>query len=95
MMFKQKKYSILLAALLILVNTTNSHAASFKDVPENTWYYEAIETMYKEGIVSGYGNGIFKPENKITHAEILRMLLNMAKTNQKFHAWQKYLNCAL
>lgn len=79
MMFKQKKYSILLAALLILVNTTNSHAASFKDVPENTWYYEAIETMYKEGIVSGYGNGIFKPENKITHAEILRMLLNMAK----------------
>lgn len=46
----------------------------YLDVPANSWMYEAIYQLSNDGIFSGYDNHTFKPENKITRAEVAKLL---------------------
>lgn len=41
----------------------------FDDVTEQTPYYSAVDRLYNMGIISGYEDGTFKPNNKISVAE--------------------------
>lgn len=47
----------------------------FVDVSELHLYAEAIEYLKDEGIISGYGDGTFHPDQEVNRAEILKMLL--------------------
>lgn len=47
---------------------------SLDDVAANAWYADAVTWAAKEGIVSGYGNGRFGPENAITREQLAVML---------------------
>ncbi len=42
----------------------------FKDVPETHWAYKAIEELTEEGILTGYEDGTFKPDQPVTRAEV-------------------------
>ena len=42
----------------------------FSDVNSTDWFNNAISTMYNAGIVSGYPDGTFRPNAKITRAEL-------------------------
>lgn len=46
----------------------------FKDVPETHWAYEAIEELAEKGIINGYEDGTFKPDEAVTRAELATML---------------------
>ncbi len=46
----------------------------FNDVDDSHDYYEAIEALYYAGLISGYPDGDFKPENTINRAEMLTVL---------------------
>ena len=46
----------------------------FDDVPENAWYTKAVLAMANGGLVSGYGNNKFGPEDKITAAQFSQIL---------------------
>ena len=46
---------------------------AFTDVKPGSWYYGAVAAAYKYGIVSGYGDGAFRPENKISRQEVMAM----------------------
>lgn len=46
----------------------------FKDVPETHWAYEAIEELSEMGIINGYEDGTFKPDEAVTRAELATML---------------------
>ena len=48
---------------------------SFSDVPSSNWAYDYIETAKAHGVISGYPDGLFKPNNNITRAEICKMLI--------------------
>ena len=48
-------------------------AAQLKDVPGH-WAEEAITTLLRMGVVQGYPDGAFKPENPITRAEFSKMV---------------------
>jgi len=52
---------------------------SFKDVNKKDAAYEAILWASKEGIVSGYKDGTFKPNDKVTEAQFAKMLVNYFK----------------
>lgn len=52
----------------------------FSDVVQNAWYVKYISTGKMYGIVKGYSDGKFNPDNQVTKAEALVMLLNAAKT---------------
>lgn len=44
------------------------------DLGSVAWAEEAIMTLFREGIISGKGNGLFKPEDSITRGEFIKIL---------------------
>ena len=67
--FKNKKVEI---------NTQNQGTKlSFKDVPENEWYYEAVKYVYEKKIILGYNTTTFAPNDKITRGMLVTILYRM------------------
>lgn len=54
-------------------NFNMSKITKFRDA-SNEWYSEAINYATEKGLVSGYGNDTFKPNQKITRAEFVSMI---------------------
>ena len=50
----------------------------FDDVPAGTWYTDAVIWAANKGIVAGYGNGKFGPNDNITREQLATMLNNYA-----------------
>ena len=42
----------------------------------SAWAAEAVEAMYKAGVLSGKGDGIFAPQDTATRAEVAQMFMN-------------------
>jgi len=53
----------------------------FSDVPRSHPFYAYIEAAYSFGIVSGYADGTFKPQNEITRGQMLKMAVGGAGWN--------------
>lgn len=51
--------------------------ALFFDVPEDHPYADAIDFLTREGIVTGYENRSFRPENAINRAEFTKILMSV------------------
>lgn len=47
----------------------------FSDVPENHWANSYVVKVASLGIVNGYGNGTFGPEDTVTYAQALTMIV--------------------
>ena len=54
---------------------TNS---GFSDVPASVWYAKAVTWASKKGVVSGYSNGTFGPDNQLTREQMVTILYNVA-----------------
>lgn len=52
----------------------------FSDVEQNAWYAGYVKTMYEYGIISGYEDGTFRPDNKVTRAQFVKMIRPFVKT---------------
>lgn len=50
---------------------------AFPDVSSDHNNYTAIKWMFNEGIVEGYPDGNFKPENSVNRAELMKMVVLM------------------
>ena len=50
-----------------------SSAAGYSDVTKPE-YKTAIDALSDAGILNGYGNGLFKPENKVTRGEVAKVI---------------------
>ena len=68
------KKVIALVCVLALTLTTVAFGATYTDVTEDSAYYEAVETLNKLGIVTGYEDGTFKPEDGVTRAEMAALI---------------------
>ena len=55
-------------------NSTKSSKVIFSDVSLGKWYTDSIHAAVQTGIVSGYPNGTFKPNNKITRQEMASLV---------------------
>lgn len=47
---------------------------SFRDVERDRWSYPAIHAMSRHGIFMGYDDGTFKPQHKITRAQMAALM---------------------
>lgn len=74
----KKRISLLLVAAMLISIFAGIFATTskptFTDVPTNHWAYDAIEDMSGRGVVSGYGNGKFGPNDNVTPAQFSIML---------------------
>ncbi len=71
-----KKYILLtLFSLVLSLNTkTYSYAQNFFDVSNNHWATNQINDFYDKGIINGYEDGSFNPNNKVTRAEFVKII---------------------
>ena len=63
----------------LLKNPNIPITAGFSDVPDGTWYAEAVNTLGSLGIVSGTGEDRFLPDRTITRAEFVVMAMRFAR----------------
>lgn len=75
-------FSTILVRILKLPLAPNQ---AFVDVKESDWYAKYVRTAYLAGIVEGYGNGVFKPEQSITRQEMAAMLQRALKYKYQQH----------
>lgn len=47
----------------------------FTDVPKEYWASGYINTAYQMGIINGHGDGTFKPQQKLTNEQFVKMLV--------------------
>lgn len=85
-----KKLAALLTAITLVATTvfaapvnygaeltnqpTKSYSQTFKDVPKSYWAFSYISEMVSRGVLSGYPDGYFYPENNITRAEFAKIM---------------------
>jgi hypothetical protein len=54
----------------------NPQTPTFTDVPRGSTFYEYIETAVAHGILGGYADGTFRPQNNATRGQISKILYN-------------------
>jgi len=62
------------ASIVVPVTTETAHAdykTPFKDIKKTHVYYDILHQMRDQGIITGYGDGTFKPDVKITDNMLL------------------------
>ena len=58
---------------------TGMGSSSFTDVASGAWYYGYVQTAVGYGVVSGYGDGTFGPNDTITREQAMTMLARAMK----------------
>ena len=51
---------------------------TFNDVDPNEWYHDYIEAAVDRGLMKGYGDGRFGPDDYVSRAEVNQMLYNVS-----------------
>jgi len=69
---------------------------NFTDLATTHWAYQYIQNAYKLSVIQGYPNGTFKPNNNITYAEVVAIMVNaLGEQNDLVGTWpNNYLDKA-
>ena len=62
-----------------------SQKSQFKDVPDGTWYTQAVNWAAENGIVQGNGEGMFLPDALITRQDMCTMMARYVAYHEKKH----------
>jgi hypothetical protein len=71
------KFKVLVFVLLLAI-PMQTFAATFSDI-ENSEFKTFIEFLANKGIINGYSDGTFKPDNNITYGEALKIIYESAE----------------
>lgn len=80
----------------VITELSTEGAPEFSDVLSNAWYEEYVLLGAKSGIFSGYKNpdgtptGMFQPQNTVTRAEALKILLLATDVPQKLEPMEPF-----
>lgn len=94
----------LLTAVLLFSTFTSSACAeadiSFSDVKKGDWFYSNVIKMADLGILNGYLDGTFKPDNTLKFEEFIKMLITATEKEkievlQGENWYQNYIDIAL
>ena len=75
-----KKLLAPVATVLLCLSAAGTALAAFSDVPQTHKNYVAVTYLNQEGIVNGYEDGTFKPEQGVNRAEALKIILEGNKS---------------
>lgn len=53
-------------------------ASDFRDISESAWYYDAVDYVVSQGILSGSARSTFSPNQQLTRAMLAQTLYNVA-----------------
>ena len=63
----------------LLLEHKNDLSVQFSDVTAQAWYYNAVAELTKSGVIRGYEDGTFRPDQAITRAEFTVIAARFAK----------------
>lgn len=66
----------LLAISCFLGGVVFASSGWFRDVPASAWYQPAVQHLATLGVIKGYPDGTFRPEQSVTRAELAQTLHN-------------------
>ena len=69
-------FTLVTAFALTLTLAVPALAADFTDVPTSHWAYSYIDKMAKGGLIKGYGNNKFGPNDTFTVAQMATIICN-------------------
>ena len=83
-----KKTLAMVLALVMMCTVTFVSAASFPDLKEARWDWarDTVEALTELGIVKGYSDGTYKPENSVTNEEAFTLFARVIGVNDKENA---------
>lgn len=64
---------VLLVAIMILPSV---HAEAFRDVPAGDELSDAVAYLHAKGIIQGYSDGTFRPDQDVQRAEALKLIVS-------------------
>lgn len=94
-MKKIKLLSVVLAIVMVMSIPAFASENTFSDVSEesHSWAIDAIENMAELGIITGYTDGTFKPDNTVTKLEALLLTARILGINAPEN--ERLLNAAI
>ena len=80
-MRKGKMIVAIMMIITLLMGTITSNAtADYSDIAHGDWYCQHINKATALGIIAGYPDGTFRPQNAVTYAEFVTMAMRGVKT---------------
>lgn len=70
-----------------LIQSVKEPPGLFPDTKASSWYSQALQKVYDEGIIAGFPDGLFRPNDPLTRAQAVSMLgraLNWPATTQSY-----------
>lgn len=83
------KWILLTAAAAFGLGGTISAANPFRDVPAESWAYQAVADLSDQGIVEGYPDGTFKGQTNITRYEMAQITASLMAKEDQYSAEQR------
>ena len=74
----------------IVLNVNAGNTGGYPDVRKGEWYYPRVKNVSEQGLMSGYINGYFGPNNKLTRGEFAVILWRM--DGKKEAGYQEYFS---
>lgn len=93
-----KKKIVILIVLATMLTNAIFASMTFTDVKESSWYYQNVQVLVEEGIIDGYGDGVFGPEDTMTADQFIKTMvvaLGHKLTNGTEYWAQPYIDKAL
>ncbi|EKE02550.1 MAG: S-layer region-like protein [uncultured bacterium] len=75
MNFRKKFVGAALTANLLSLSLLPVLAAEFSDLKSDYWAYDSVQALSQQGILSGYADSSFRPNNPVTRAEFATMIV--------------------
>ena len=72
-----------LALLFSFAPFSMAQENTFTDLPADHYAYEAVMFLRSEGVISGYDNGTFRPDNPVNRAEALKIIVSPLVTDEQ------------
>lgn len=82
----------------MLTTENNTQTSLFSDTKVTDWYYPHMKMLVEKGGINGYTDGTFKPNNTITNAEFVKIIVGIVdgeKSNGTEHWAENYMNTAI
>ena len=67
---------IKMAVIAFHIPEAQNISVQFNDVDKNAWYYPFVQAAYQSNIISGFEDDSLRPNNALTRAEALKIVLN-------------------
>ena len=83
-MYNLKKVIASICVIAMML-TTVAFAATFSDVAEDSAYYEAVETLNKLEIITGYEDGTFRGDNTLLKDQIIAVAARTLREKKKYY----------